>query len=147
VFRRILVGFDGSTNSLVALRAALQMAATASGEATVLIVIPDPHGETEEDRIASFEADARPLQTMAQRELDTRPKSEAVVTLHVVSAGNPARALLAFAESHGYDLLVVGRHGQERATHGGLGRVARELADSAPFPLLLVGDGEAWAEP
>ena len=141
MFRRILVGFDGSASSLQALRTALQIAAMASGEAAVLIAISEPHGETEEDRIASFEADARPLQVMAQQEFDAVQGGQASTSLHVVSAGDPAKALMTFAESHGYDLLVVGRHGREQAMHGGLGLVARELADAAPFPLLLVGDG------
>jgi nucleotide-binding universal stress UspA family protein len=141
VFRRVLVGFDGSVSSLQALRVAIGIAAQASGEATVLIVIPPTHGETEADRIASFDDDARPLQTMAQQELDTARDEDLTTSLHVVSAEHPARALASYADSHGYDLLVVGRHGRERAMHGGLGKVARELADASPCPLLLVGNG------
>ena len=142
MFRRILVGFDGSVSSFQALRTTLQMAALTSGEAAVLIVVADPHGETEEDRIASFSADARPLEAMAQRELDTAHARNVSTSLHVVTADNPAKAIVAFATRHGYDLLVAGRHGRERAMHAGLGRVARQLADSA-LPLLLVGDGES----
>ena len=113
----------------------------ASGEVVVLIAIPDPHGETEEDRIVSFEVDAPPLQVMAQQEFDAVQGGRASTSLHVVSARNRAEALMTFAASHGYDLLVVGRHGREQAMHGGLGFVAPGLADAAPFPLLLVGDG------
>jgi nucleotide-binding universal stress UspA family protein len=141
MFRRVLVGFDGSASSLQALRVALGVAAQASGEATVLIVIPPTHGETEADRIASFDDDARPLQAMAQQELDAARGEDLTTSLHVVCAEHAAKALVSYADAHGYDLVVVGRHGRERAMHGGLGKVARELADATPCPLLLVGNG------
>lgn len=141
MFRRVLVGFDGSASSLQALRVALGVATHGSGEATVLIVIPPTHGETEADRIASFDDDARSLQAMAQQELDAARGEDLTTSLHVVSAEHPAKTLASYAEAHGYDLLVVGRHGRERAMHGGLGKVARELADASPCPLLLVGNG------
>lgn len=141
MFRRILVGFDGSTSSLQALRVAIGMALQASGEASVLIVIPAAHGETEQDRIASFEADAQPLQTIVRQELAEAESKGLTTSVHAISSEHPAKALSSYASTHGYDLIAIGRHGRESAMHGGLGKVARELSDSAPCPLLLVGNG------
>jgi nucleotide-binding universal stress UspA family protein len=141
MFRRILAGFDGSASALQAIRMAREMAVQASGEVSVLIVIPTAHGETEQDRIASFDADAGPLQSRAQLELAEMESKGITTSVHVVSGEHPGKMLSAYVSAHGYDLLVVGRHGRGRAMHGGLGRVALELADSAPCPVLLIGNG------
>jgi nucleotide-binding universal stress UspA family protein len=145
MFRRILVGFDGSSHARRALRTALDMAATVSGEATVLIAVSLSHGETDEDRRAAFDAEAGPIRAMAEREVVTA-RSGAVCNVHVVPADRPAKAMAAYVQERGYDLLIVGRHGRERATHVGLGRVARELTERATCPLLLIGDGNTGAE-
>ena len=142
MFRRILVGFDGSRDARRALRTALAMASSVSGEATVLIAVSASHGETDEDRRAAFDAEAGPIQAMADQEVATA-RSHATCTIHVVAGDRPAQAMAAYVDEHGYDLLIVGRHGRERGAHGGLGRVARELAEKATYPLLLIGDGNA----
>ncbi len=144
MFRRILVGFDGSRDSRVALRVATGLATSISGEATVLITVPGTHGETDEDRRAAFEAEARAIRAIAEQELSAAP-SGVTCAVHVVPADHPAQTLADYLVEHGYDLLVVGRHGNERAGHGGLGRVARELADKATCPLLLIGDSDPAA--
>jgi len=145
MFRRILVGFDGSRDARQALRTAIAMAESVSGEATVVIAVSASHGETEEDRRAAFDAEAGPIQAMADRVV-AAARSDATCTIHVVAEDRPAHAMAAYVDEHGYDLLVVGRHGRERAAHGGLGRVARELTETATCPLLLIGDGNASAE-
>jgi nucleotide-binding universal stress UspA family protein len=140
MFRKILVGFDGSRNARAALRIAVGMATSVSGEAVVAIVASASHGETEEDRQAAFEAEAGGIRAVADQEI-AAARSAASCSIHIVPGDRPAAAMSAYVDQHGYDLLIVGRHGRERASHGGLGRVARELADNATCPLLLIGDG------
>jgi nucleotide-binding universal stress UspA family protein len=142
VFRRILVGFDGSKNAHEALRTGIAMATAAEGEVAALIVVSASHGETEEDRRAAFDAETEPLRAAAERELGAVRRDEAASAVHVVAGDRPAGALSSYAEERGFDVLVVGRHGRERAAHGGLGRVARELAEKSRCPLLLVGDDD-----
>ena len=121
------------------------MASAAEGEVAVLIVVSASHGETDEDRARpsrpSRSAARRSRTRAAERGAD-RPET----SVHVVAGDRPADALSSYARDRGFDVLVVGRHGRERAAHGGLGRVARELAEKARFPLLLVGDGGPEAE-
>jgi nucleotide-binding universal stress UspA family protein len=139
MFRRILVGFDGSRPARVAIRSALAVAESSSGEVTVLITVPATHGETEEDRRAAFEADSSHIRAIADTEI-AAARSAARCNVKAVAGDHPARVLADYVAEHGYDLLVVGRHGRERASHGGPGRVARQLVDNSPCPLLLVGD-------
>jgi nucleotide-binding universal stress UspA family protein len=140
MFRRILVGFDGSKGAHQALRAGITLAAAADGEVAVLIVLSTGHGESEEDRKASFDAEAEALRATAEHELLTR-RGEPRHFVHVIAGERPAAALALYAAEHGFDLLVVGRHGRDRAVRRGLGSVARALAETSPCPLLLVGDG------
>jgi nucleotide-binding universal stress UspA family protein len=138
VFRRILVGFDGSRDASEALRAGITLAAAAHGEVTVLIVVSSGHGETNEDRQRAFETEAASLRAAAEHEL--RGSISTTTVVQVMAGDRPADSLASYAEERGFDLLVVGRHGRERASHGGLGRMARELAEKARCPVLLVGD-------
>jgi nucleotide-binding universal stress UspA family protein len=142
VFRRILVGFDGSRDAREALRAGAALALIAGGEVTAAIVVSHSHGETEEERRAAFESESAPLRAAAERDLAAATRSKISSSIHVLSGDHPAAALSRYASEHGFDLLVMGRHGRERAAHGGLGRIARELAEKALCPLLLVGDGD-----
>ena len=141
MFRRILVGVDGSPESEGALRAAIGMAVSVSGEVSVAIVASASHGETDEDRESAFDAEVAPIRASVDQLL--AGSEQARCTIHVIKGDRPAEALSAYVESHGYDLLVVGRHGRDHAAHGGLGRVAHELADKATCPLLLIGDSRA----
>ena len=145
MFRRILVGFDGSRDAREALRTGIAMASAAKGEVAVLIVVSISHGETDEDRRAAFEAESAPLRASAELELQAI-RSDTTGSAHVVPGDRPADVLSSYVEERGFDLLVVGRHGRERAAHGGLGRVARDLAEKARYPLLLVGDGNPVGE-
>jgi nucleotide-binding universal stress UspA family protein len=142
VFRRILVGFDGSRGAREALRTGIAMASAAQGEVATLIVVSATHGETEDDRHAAFLAEAAPLRAAAEHELRGLVRKGAGDGIEVVPGDRPAVALSSYAEERGFDLIVVGRHGRQRATHGGLGRVATELAEKARCPLLLVGNGD-----
>ena len=46
--------------------------------------------------------------------------------------------ICSYAAEHGFDLLVLGRHGQGGRTRTRLGRVAETAARSSPVPLLLL---------
>ncbi|MGH9170748.1 MAG: universal stress protein [Acidimicrobiales bacterium] len=141
MFRRILVGYDGSREAGEALRAGTAIAAASSGETTVLIVATASRGETDEDRQASFQAETARIRDGAQAEIRTSGNGHTHVSIHAVASDHPAAALSGYASEHGFDLLVIGRHGRERATHRGIGLVARDLVEKASCPLLLVGNG------
>lgn len=55
-----------------------------------------------------------------------------------VSGGDPADQIADYADEHGFDLVVVGSHGQDQATHGGPGRVVERLVRDPSCPILVV---------
>jgi nucleotide-binding universal stress UspA family protein len=135
-FRRILVGFDGSREAQEALRAAVALGDELRGEVRVLLVVrPPAHVETPEE-LASAAAAERdnlsrglaPYRRATGRDVDRR----------VVFADDPARALSDHAEEHGFDIVVVGCHGRDHATHRGIGASVEALLRRHPCPVLVV---------
>ena len=138
IFRRILVGFDGSAEARHALRVATALASELGGQAHVLLVVrPPAHAETEEEERRATEAERDNL-SRGLAEAGHRASPGATVMTEVVLADDPAVALASYAEEHGFDLVVVGTHGREQTTHRGLGRSVEALLRHHPCPVLVV---------
>ena len=138
MFRRVLVGFDGSVEAQRALRVAIVLAADLRGEAHVLQVIrPAAHVETPEEQAAAGEAERANL-SRGMAEIQQQMQQGWDVTVGVVFADDPAQAIAAHAEEHGFDLVVVGDHGREQMTHRGIGQSVEALLRHHPCPVLVV---------
>ncbi|TWJ22258.1 universal stress protein [Micromonospora endolithica] len=128
---RVLVGVDGSPDSDRALDAVARTLAGTTSE-LVLVSVASP------DRVGD---DATAERAATRRMLDDRvaalPAELPEPTTEVV-VGHPADALLAVAETHDVDLLVVGRHGHGLRDRL-LGSVADDLARRSPRAVLLGG--------
>lgn len=138
VFRRILVGYDGSGEARYALRIARSLASDIGGEVHVLTVVtPRAHAETPEERLAMLDQErSRLVETLdAVQPVDGR---DSLPIAHVIYDDNPAEAIAAFALEHGFDLVVVGTHGSDQIMHRGVGRSLEHLIRSHPCPVLVV---------
>lgn len=133
---RIVVGVDGSTSSINALREGVKLAAELHGvvEAVAAWEKPNKHASYAALGIDDFEAGARKIlqDALFQAFGDNVP---AVVSAKLVH-GQPAHALASVAE--GARMLVVGRRG-----HGGLrglllGSVSTAVVQQSPVPVLVV---------
>jgi nucleotide-binding universal stress UspA family protein len=119
VYRRILVGTDGSPTAAIAVDRAVEVAAAVEAELT----------------IASIGSGERPAAVVAGEAERHAGAGVAIVTRTV--DGDPASALLELAED-GYDLLVVGNKGMTGATRFFLGSVPNKISHHAPCALLIV---------
>ncbi|HEX2064145.1 MAG TPA: universal stress protein [Acidimicrobiales bacterium] len=122
----VLVGFDGSGESLAALATAVDLLGPRLGRLTLATVIPYDGGR-ERDREA-----VAALERQAERVAGRAPGTE-------VLRGHPAQALTTRAIEGGYELLAVGTRGSGRAHL--FGSAASELARTSKVPVLLVGPG------
>ncbi|HEY1699934.1 MAG TPA: universal stress protein [Trebonia sp.] len=138
-FRRVLVGWDCSAGAAAALRAAAAIADQSSGHVIALAVLrPAPHSESREENaadLATRREHARKTFRQARDELDADSRSR--VSLHFAEAADAARAVCEYADSHGFDLLVIGRHGAGGLLHAKLGRVAQAAARNSRLTVLL----------
>jgi nucleotide-binding universal stress UspA family protein len=120
----IVAGWDGSTQALRALAAALPLLQRADGVRLVLVNpgrMSDLHGE-------------QPGADMALYLARHGVRVDVVLEHTHATAGE---ALIAVAQAAGAGLIVAGAYGHSRYREWVLGGVTRELLERAPVPLLL----------
>lgn len=141
-FHRILVGWDASKDAQRALRAAAHLAVDLAAEVVALGVLKRPAYAEAMDE-AEEEFARRRGQVASEVEEATRLAgfpSSVRIRVETVAADSPAPALAGYATEHGFDLLVVGRHGLDRAVHPRAGGMTEYLVRHSRCPLLVVGE-------
>jgi nucleotide-binding universal stress UspA family protein len=140
MFRRILVGWDSTEAAGHAMRVAVELAASLGSEVVALSVLESGDGDLGEDQDRADEA-ARQVATERLADYRLQAKAAEVSLSHQFVLGERSEKVLAsHAAEHGFDLLVVGRHGGHSPVHpGGAGPVTENLLIHAPCPLLVVG--------
>lgn len=140
-FRRVLVGWDGSPDSAEALTVAARLAGPGGGHVVALAVLRDGAGfETDGDSDEGQPAIVR-LAEAHFEELRRKPLAGPVrLSAHVLvdSRSSTGQAVCEYAAEHGFDLLVLGRHGENGSRGARLGRVAGEAAQRSRVPVLLL---------
>jgi nucleotide-binding universal stress UspA family protein len=131
VFRRLLVGYDGSPSSEKALERAARLALLGEARVTVVNVIP----------AVSF-GKPDPFEEMEQRRLVAEVRQKLVergVEADVVGiVGDPAEELVASAREREADLILVGSRGHGAAGRLLLGSVSTGVVHRADRDVLVV---------
>jgi len=142
-YRRVLAGFDGSPDAADAVRAAAAIAARDGGHVVALSVLvrPAPHAEAHEQH----DGHARNVTELAETLLagirrELPPGCSVRMTAHVVYADgrSPGQVVTDYAAEHGFDVLVLGRHGDGRRRTSRLGQVADSAVHACSIPVLLM---------
>lgn len=140
-FRRVLVGWDGSPDSVEALRVAAEIVGRDGGHVVAIAVLrQEPVPETDDEGDGGTPAIAR-LAEARFEQLRQKPSTGTVrLSAHVLvdSRSGPGHAVCEYAAEHGFDLLILGRHGESGGRRSRLGRVADEAAQCSRVPLLLL---------
>ncbi|MBX7446912.1 universal stress protein [Mycolicibacterium sp. 3033] len=126
---RILIGVDGSPESVHAMTTALH---TLGSQGSVLVLAEVVNYEAAESGDgADMDAATRRLEAAANR-------VEVPAAVHTrVLVGAPGPALREFAARQGFDILVVGRRGRGLSRHV-LGSVSTDLVTHSTVPVLVV---------
>ena len=140
-FRRILVGWDGSRDCRQAFRTAAQLADAVQGEVVVLAVLKLQSRGEAADEVAEEAAERRRevLAEMAAEALRDGIPPSVRVRSEIVEADQTTSAFDAYVREHGFDLVVVGRHGLDRAVHPRIGGVSEHQVRHGACPVLVVG--------
>ncbi len=138
--KTILIATDGSPGAREAVRFGIELAAAQGASVTLLQVVP-PIDWTHLDRGSHV----RPLseeillrQPVALREAEELAVEYGVEATVDVVAGLPVDEIVAYADSAGSDLIVVGSRGRGSAASTLLGSVSRGVLDEARRPVLVV---------
>jgi nucleotide-binding universal stress UspA family protein len=137
MYRKILIGFDGSAAGRKAFDAALELAVKHGAELYVLSVartldVPD---DVETEAVIE---NSRNYHERLLDELRPLTAAKAVNAHFEVSVGHPAEQIIFDADRHGVDLIVVGDRGRSRFARLLLGSVSKQVVQYAARPVLVV---------
>jgi nucleotide-binding universal stress UspA family protein len=139
MFRKILIGLDGSESSERALDRAITLAALTGAELHALSV---------KERLPAYAATVGEVVEEERYEdryftgVQERARNEAgerQIELHTdVVAGHAAQALIARASAGDFDLIVIGHTGHSRLHNLFLGSTADRVVENGPCSVLVV---------
>lgn len=138
MFQRILVAYDGSEGSRIALRRALELGGAL--QATVATISVEEHlpyyaaslsevkgaKEQIDEHFRTLTKQARDAALLSGMEIDT-----------IVRQGHEVESIVAAAKEGTYDLLVIGYHGHSGIFGRSMGSTAEAIVRFAPCPVLL----------
>lgn len=139
MFKKIVVGYDGSKGSRAALERAAAMAKESGAELTALWVresLPrhsDLPGEYEEEAEA-----ANGYFKDRQKEVAEVAAKHGLTIRSETRRGHPAKTILKFADEGGHDLIVIGHSDHSEMWGRLLGDTADRIADHAHCSVLIV---------
>src|SRR2546428_13660914 len=111
MYKKILVGYDGSESGKKAFETALELAATHGAELYVLTVCRPPEIGDDVETEAVIE-NSRRYHWGLLAELKPAVSAKGVKADFEVAGGHPAEQLIFYADRHGSDLGVAGDHGR-----------------------------------
>lgn len=137
MYRKLLVGYDGSDAGRKAFETALELAARDAAELYVVSVCRPPEiGDDVETEAVIENSRRHHLALLAALEPAVAAKG---VKAHLeVAVGHPAEQLIYDADRHGVDLIVVGDRGRSKITRWLLGSVSKQVVQYAGRPVLVV---------
>jgi nucleotide-binding universal stress UspA family protein len=144
MFKRILVAFDGSKGAEAALDKGIDVAKLCDAELTVLTVFR--HYSLLESSFSMIRPEEPEQIDDAMRryakDVADHAKAQAAkqgLTIRAfIKNGPPSRSIIAFAEEHDMDLIVVGSRGLGAIESYLLGSVSYKVTGLADCPVLVV---------
>jgi nucleotide-binding universal stress UspA family protein len=133
MYRKIVVGTDGSDTSLGAVRRAAELAAEVRAELRVVVVYEPGHGTELAPLIARGGRTTELLDAVRAYSSQHGAEPE----FHLLS-GDPADQVVALATDTGADLVVVGSKGMGGMKDSLKGSVPTRITRSAPCDVLVV---------
>jgi len=137
VYRRILVGYDGSEPAKKAFRSACDLALKDGAELFVLSVCRPPEVGDDVESEAVIENSRRYHEALLG-ELKPVAAAQGIKARFEVGVGHPAEQIIYDADRHDVDLIVVGHRGRSRFARLLLGSVSKQVVQYAGRPVLVV---------
>ena len=137
MYRRILVGYDGSESGRKAFDTALALAARDDAELFVLSVARPPEVGDDVETEAVIE-NSRHYHRRMLAELRSSIAAKGVKTHFEVAVGHPAEQIIYDADRHAVDLIVVGDRGRSKLARFLLGSVSKQVVQYAGHPVMVV---------
>jgi nucleotide-binding universal stress UspA family protein len=137
MFRKVLVGYDGSKQSEKAFAVGLEIAAK-FGATLIAASIFRPPEPAAEGELSAVIDDAKEHFEEILGKLKPVAVARRVTLETEVEVGHPAEQLVLAAERHHADLIVMGRRGKSTFQRWMLGSISERVLRYAHCPVLVV---------
>jgi nucleotide-binding universal stress UspA family protein len=138
MFRRILVAYDGSEGSRLALKRGIELARALNAELASISV---------EEHLPYYAASISEVKATKEqvdehfRELTKQARDLAalggVAMETIVEQGHEVERIVGAAQEGGFELLIIGYHGHSRIFERTMGSTAQSIVRHAPCPVLV----------
>jgi len=137
-FKKILVGIDGSANSIRGLNEAISLARQSQGIITGIYILPE-FPPSYEINIKSFRSQ---LSKQAKKFMKSAKTSAARHGIEfnekIASSRNPVDTIVGFARKSRFDVIVIGSRGSGSPKASYIGSVAHGIVNNSRLPVLVV---------
>ncbi|MDH3678186.1 MAG: universal stress protein [Nitrosopumilus sp.] len=141
-FKKILVAFDSSSYSNRAFKSALEIAEPFTSKVTVATVVTGIYqpsvGFTMKYSKELLKKHTKILNTVFARLQSAAKKKNLILSLKILHDSSVSKAILNYANTQNYDLIVIGSHGRIGLNRAILGSVANDVANKAKCPVMVV---------
>lgn len=142
MFDRVLIATDGSEAVRPAVETAIELAETHEAALHVLYIVDQPttvSGTGEgvpglDNLLDALEKEGQE----ATGEIAARADDRGIEATTAVRRGNPHDDILAYAEEHDIDVIVMGTHGRTGIKRALLGSVTEDVVRHSQIPVLTV---------
>jgi nucleotide-binding universal stress UspA family protein len=138
MYRRIIVGLDGSLGSRRALETAIALARTMKAELFLVSIMELPHYPGAIDEVEDEQHTAQRFFGQVQKEAAEQVTAAGLVAHGDIRVGHAGKALPQYAQEKHGDLLVIGHSGRSGVWGKVLGATADKIVDHAPCSVLVV---------
>jgi nucleotide-binding universal stress UspA family protein len=138
-YRHVLVAFDGSPDSELALEHAVGLSQAFRSRLALVAVVPPPPAfawQAPGGVRAAHDAQMDELDKGLREAADAIPDDLPVTTR--LLDGDPAHEILRAAREGEHDLIVMGSRGRGRVTAALLGSVSQRVMHESPVPVMIV---------
>jgi len=137
MYKRILVGYDGSPSARKAFDEALKLATLHRAELLV-ITVARPLEIGDDVETEAIVENSRKYHRKILEDLESSVSGAGVEVSFEVSIGHPAEQIIYRADAVGADLIVVGDRGRSKFARLLLGSVSKHVVQYADRPVLVV---------
>lgn len=142
MYKKILVGYDGSAGANTALRHTASLARDLGSEVWALWVKGAlPHYPEMVDEVEAEREAAEAFFQKITEELRAFSALHGIEIRGEMRSGHPAQTLLRFAEEGRFDLIVLGHKGHSGLWGRFLGHTADKVSENAHCSVLIVREG------
>jgi nucleotide-binding universal stress UspA family protein len=141
MYERVLVPMDRSDHAMAAARHAFGLAETYGATVHALYVIDTGTGwftVSKADVRGALREVGEDAGESALAAIEKLAESYDVELVTELREGTPENEILAYAESEGIDLVVMGTHGREGVRRSLVGSVTEHVVRESPVPVLTV---------